>query len=710
MRIDVADPGSERLSIVAALVGAGYDVSTAELRDVVETRADLLILAADAPGALAVLRRLRDDGRRPDVPVILLGTPEGTTPIPEGPGFGAELVLARPVDEDRLLAGVQRLVPTRGHPRAGADARSSGERGAGERGVGERVPEHTLELRERDDPSGVSAILPAAPAPGSDPEASANEIDDRPATRSERRSSPALRPSRPPSTGVSQSQVERRSEAPVSVVTTGSGSVSSSISSSAEIASPAPISEQLRSILIAADRRVFPGLAAIDVGIPAGEASARELVPDELFDDAAPESDAEDEGLFVVTPLASVLGRSVSSVPSSAPPRAAPSEPPLAEPEKNDKKTSPGTPLSLGAGIKAPSLPSPRLEAPAPPPVLDDEALGPADANGVRHLALAAGSMLRALASIVSSRASLRSVVRADGLSIELVFARGELARIQGPVSTAALARLGRSAADEAAATARLAGLVERGELGVASEGLALARAEQDVLARLVGLRSGEVVFHPSRDEDLPSRLGSTGRALGRIAASLDAAEAFALALAPMGGSGRLEPTRALGGALAAFGIAPDLGRFFEAAPEGVSRLELARASRIASELPGVAALLTAARALALVRGRPDADAAEVRAVAELVREHAARADDADYFTMLGVPDDADDAAVASAYSGRRAQLASLPLDELGLGSLGPERAVALAALEEAHEVLGNSALRAAYARALGSPAPLRQA
>ena len=55
-------------------------------------------------------------------------------------------------------------------------------------------------------------------------------------------------------------------------------------------------------------------------------------------------------------------------------------------------------------------------------------------------------------------------------------------------------------------------------------------------------------------------------------------------------------------------------------------------------------------------------------------------------------------------------RLASLPLDELGLGSLGPERAVALAALEEAHEVLGNSALRAAYARALGSPAPLRQA
>ncbi|MFO0684642.1 MAG: hypothetical protein U0234_21480 [Sandaracinus sp.] len=707
MRIDVADPGSERLSIVAALVGAGYDVATAELRDVVETRADLLVLAADAPGALAVLRRLRDDGRRPDVPVILLGTPEGTTPIPEGPGFGAELVLARPVDEDRLLAGVERLVRARGHQRSGTEARGLADRGLGGRGPSERppgVPEHTLELRERDDPSGVSAILPAPPGPSSN-DASVSEIEERPVTRPERKSSPSLRPSKPPTTG-SHSQVERRSEAPVSVITTGSGSVSSSLSSSAEIAAPAPISEQLRNILIAADRRVFPGLAAIDVSIPAGEASARELVPDELFDDASPDSDAEDEGLFVVTPLASVLGRSVSS----APPRKTPPSEPPAEPEKNDKKTSPGTPLSLGAGIKAPSLPPTRLDPPAPPPLLDEEALGPADASGVRRLPIAAGVMLRALASIVSSRTSIRAAVRAEGLTIELVFARGELARVEGPVATAALARLGRSAADEAAAKARLAGLVERGELASVSEGLALARAEQDLLARVVALREGEAVFHPARDEDLPTRLGSTGRALGRVAAALEPSEAFALALAPLGANGRLEPTRALGGAVATFGIAPDLGRFFEAAPEGISRLELARATRIASELPGVAALLTTARALVLVRGRPERDEADVRAVGELVREHAARADDADYFTLLGLPGDADDAAVASAYAGRRAQLASLPLDELGLGALGPQRAIALAALDEAHEVLANSALRAAYARALGFPSTGPQA
>ncbi len=670
MRIDVVDPGSERLAIVAALVGAGFDVATAELRDVDKTRADLLVLAADAPGALAMLRRLRDDGRRPDVPVILLGTPEGTTPIPEGPAFGAELVLPRPIDEERLVLGARRLL---------RDLRDHSSNV-------ERVPEHTLELRERDaaeerdDPSGVSAIRSMG----------------EPSERAERDSAPAPRASSPPQpTGVSQ--VERRSEAPVSVVTTGSGS--SQISSTADFAQ-APISDALRALLIAADRRVFPGLAAIDVSIPAGEASARELVPDDLFDDASPEGEGEDEGLFVVAPLSSVLGASVSS----APPRV--HRPASEPPAERDKKTSPGTPLSLGQGYKIPNPLPPRIEPIAAVP--DDEALGPLDAAGARRLPLAPGAMMRAIATLVLSRASTRAIVTSPALDVELTFSRGELAKIEGPVARAALARLGRAASDEASARARLSMLVERGELTTAGELLAIARGERDVLCRVLLLAEGEAVFHATRDEDLPSRLGSSGRVIGQLVSSIRGHGEVLALLAPIGPRGRLEPTRALGGTAAAFGVSADVSRFFETADEGLSRLDLARAARLAPEIAGVAALLTAAGALTVAPGPAESTAVDARIAEQIVREHAARADDADYFTLLGVAHGASGDEIASAHERRQALLAALPLDEIGLGSLEPLRTSALAALDEALEVLGDRGLREAYARALSGTSAVR--
>jgi CheY-like chemotaxis protein len=675
VRIDVADPGSERLAIVAALVGAGFEVEATELGDVIETRADLLVLAADAPDALTMLRRLRDDGRRPDVPVVLLGTPEGAAPISEGPGFGAELVLARPVDEERLVAGVRRLL--REH--------------LPDRSIVERlVPEHTLELRERetqddeerDDPSGVSAI---------------RSMDDG-GERPERKSAPAPRPSSAPQpTGVSQ--IERRSEVPLSVVTTGTGS--SQVSGSTADFAQAPISDSLRTVLTAADRRVFPGLAAIDVSIPAGEASARELVPDEIFDDASPESEGEDDGLFVIAPLASVLGASGSS----APPRI--KRPSSEPPPERDKKTSPGTPLSLGGGFKLPSVLPPRPDA-GGPAISDDDALGPLDPSGARRLPITPGAMMRALAAIVLGRSSTRVIVTSPSLDAELGFSRGELSKIDGPVARFALARLNRSATDEASARARIAMLRERGEVSVPGEALLLARGERDVLARVLMLAEGEAVFHAARDEDLPARLGPTGRVLGQIAAETRAHASVDHLLSKLGAHGRLEPTRALGGAAAALGLNADVTRFFEQAEEGPTRLDLARAAHVAPELPAVTALLVAAGALAIAPGRAESAAIDGRAAEQIVREHASRADDADYFSLLGVTESASEAEIGQAHDGRRALLAALPLDEIGLGALVPLRTVAIAALDEAFEVLGNPALRAAYARALAGTSPAR--
>ena len=69
------------------------------LADVPLTRADLVLMAGDVDGALAALKLLRDDGVEGDVPVILLGLPPGSAgEAPEGPAFGADAVLARPID------------------------------------------------------------------------------------------------------------------------------------------------------------------------------------------------------------------------------------------------------------------------------------------------------------------------------------------------------------------------------------------------------------------------------------------------------------------------------------------------------------------------------------------------------------------------------------------------------------------------------------
>ena len=675
MRIDVADPGSERLAIVAALVSAGFEVATCELRDVDKTRADLLVLAADAPDALVMLRRLRDDGRRPDVPVVLLGTPESAAPIPEGPGFGAELVLARPVDEERLVDGVRRLLRDRRSERARAD----------------RPPEHTLELSdrasagdERDDPSGVSQIR-------------SSDLDEAEARR-ERESSPASRPSQPPQP-TAISQIERRSEIPVSVITTGAGS--SQVSSTADIGAQAQISDALRALLSAADRRVFPGLAAIDVSIPAGESSAQGLVPDDLFDDASPDVEGEDEGLFVVAPLAAVLGASISSAPPRLRP---PSEPPA----ERDKKTSPGTPLSLGQGFKLPNPLPPRHEGAPLATLSEDEALGALDPSGLRHLAVTPGAMLRALASIVLGRSSMHARLVSGELEAELTFTRGELAKIEGPVALLALQRLGRSASDAPTARARLAMMIQRGELSASAEALAIARAEREVFRRVALARHGEATFRAVRDEDVPARFGSTGRALGEIAVEARDSSAIDGLLAPLGARGRLDTTRALGGVAAAFGLSIEVARFFDPADEGTTRVALARAARIAPELPGVAALLLAAGALTIAPGATADASADARAVEQLVRDHAARADDADYFTLLGLGESASDADVALAHDGRRALLATLPLDELALGALSPLRDVALAALDEALDVIGDATRRATYARAIGLASPSR--
>lgn len=101
----------------AVLRAAGLDVTPRELSTLEESDADVVVLAGDAPGALEALRRLRDDGPRPDALVVLVGAPPGLEPRSEGPAFGAEWALTRDAAPDRLARVVHDVA-------ARADARA----------------------------------------------------------------------------------------------------------------------------------------------------------------------------------------------------------------------------------------------------------------------------------------------------------------------------------------------------------------------------------------------------------------------------------------------------------------------------------------------------------------------------------------------------------------------------------------------------------
>ena len=73
MRVLLVDPGSEGLLLSATLRGAGFEVVLGTLEQVPSAVCDVLVIAGDAPGALAALRALRDDGPHPDTKEHLAG-------------------------------------------------------------------------------------------------------------------------------------------------------------------------------------------------------------------------------------------------------------------------------------------------------------------------------------------------------------------------------------------------------------------------------------------------------------------------------------------------------------------------------------------------------------------------------------------------------------------------------------------------------------
>jgi hypothetical protein len=761
LRVEVADAGGTQVElphrVAEDLRALGIEATVVPLEQIVQTSADAVILRGDAPGVLGILRSLRDDGARPDTPVLLLGTPEGTGPFQEGPGFGAEHVLAKDASASRIAEVIGRIT---GHKKHTADPSR------------ERKVEHTLELSSRgeagagdwqvrsgfltpDDRAGPDEAGPGKELPSDPPGVSRRRDEGRGAEEvSQIVAAPELSAVfesnhgdlEAPRRRGGSSPGDRRADSVVpgtgSHPGTGSGvSSPGSVPGTSQLFVVASISDELRKILYDADRRVFADRPPIDVSLPRGEDAARDLVPDEfveVFSLAVDEPERADLELTFV----GVAAAKAEDAPRA---RSAPEpEPPSAseDDEEPRPKTSPGTPTSMSRRPPEPDAGT-RSSADAqiaPPRPYVSEAPRASESPAAREEALVRPSQPPPRVALVSSergdlaplgafallgqlalgRLDVVLSLRVQDKPVVLTLARGELVQASGEgfveLRRRALHRLLSASLGAGQATD-----ASRGEATFALE-RASRLAEEAVLAQVLVEARGPFSIEP-RVVDVraegPSRLtqrtlASTVLDVSRRALSADRVAAHFL-------PGPDDPTVSRLERLSRLEVArvPNLERVLDAveAPRELAWLlrretathptSLASLVATAPDEPGlVAAVFVVAQlgglAISVLSeaaslAHTDLDARAEKSITAL-RE---RADRADYFEVLGIPRDSDGSAVIDAHYRLRAELLAWPLADLGLARLEADRMRILSVLDDAADVLADARARRRYARGL---------
>lgn len=674
-RVELWDPSGEGPWIAEGLRREGFDVREIPLSAVVQTSADVVLLAGDAEGALAALKLLRDEGEHGDAPVVLLGVPEGLPHPGEGPAFGADAVLARPVAFEPLLRIVRRLTmrievpPEHSHVSVG--------------------PERTMRLAGEADPAS-SQVFARGPWPSREPTL---ELEGGSAVFS--RSSPPppiVRPGSQPGTGTDSRPGTGPREVPERLLPADAR---------------AELSPALEALLRAADRRIFPDRPPLVLHFPAANHSPDELVPQELLDAAAYRLDepAVEDPIDAFT---YVGGPAVPPALSSG-----------ATPEPIERETSPEIPQRLGpASVRPSAPPQPLAETLDPGPTTewpsDDTLFGRPSADGSRRGTLGPGGALRLLWRVAALRLDgILELEREDRPTVRMTFLSGELRAFDGGIGIAALEALRRQGraieapTDEASALALLERRVEEGALGRFERDRLLREARETVLHELVAAERASFTLHRLDDTEPGRRLYRT-RVLARpLRAALVEAARTALPQARVAELLGQEPVGL------AFGPEREAGLIPAELPieladllvrmEGRSFSEILAAAPTEPGLAGVLYALVAADVLVLTEAPEVFEPREQTraAVRARVEAAAALAEESDYFTILGVAPDAEWASIERAHRTRTDELAALPLALLGLSGLEARRREALDALDEARWALSDVQRRRAYAAAL---------
>lgn len=746
LRVEIGDAGGTVVGmpqrVAEALGKLGIDARVVPLEAVVATRADAVVLRGDVPGVLSIIRSLRDDGACPDTPILLLGTPEGTGPFEEGPGFGAEHVLPKDASAARIADALRRITG-RVEPPLAAE---------------ERRVEHTLELSKAGEwrtHDGAVGLPPERPSTPAEEPPAISEIVPAPEL-SAVFDSDAREPRRRAGSQPDASRYE--SVAPG----TGSGISSpgtGSVPGTSQIFVAASISDELRKVLYDADRRVFPDRPPIDVSLPRGEDAARDLVPDEFIEALSLALDEPERADLELTFVGAVPRPEVGSLargdasrnesaraearnddlapdgrahdgrahggrtPSG---RAEPAQEAPDLPEEPPRpRTHPGTPTSMsrrpGEAETRSSAADPRS---APRPHLREDVLRasqpPASLLPEERGELTPLGAWALLGQLALGRLDASVSLRVEGKPVVLSLVRGELVGASGEGWTELRRRALHRALEASLGTGR-AVEASRGEPTFAYE-RASRLADEAALGEVLAHAEGSFAID-ARPGDVAPRLTQRSLAptLFDLARRLGPDRVLAVLL-----GGVEEPTASRFERLARVVVRrhPTLERVLDAleaprelawlvrgttATQPVSLAELVASAPDEPGLVGAVLCIAQLGGLVLEVGPPveslahtDLDARAEKAILAL-RE---RADRADYFAVLGIGRDADGAAVVEAHYRLRGELLAWPLADLGLAHLEPDRTRILATLDEAAEVLSDPRLRVRYARGLeGAPA-----
>jgi DNA-binding response OmpR family regulator len=710
VRIDFVDPGPEGAGLSLVLRDARFDVVERAMDTVERTSADVLVLAGDAQGALDALRRLRDDGASPGIPVVLLGTPDGISHRGGGePGLGAEAVLLRPIDPYALLHALEKLAyQTKPSTR--------------------NLPAELLKDAEANEPStAITARERTVQLSG----------DERPKLRAMEEDRERAGPSR----DVIQKTPSTNPEE--SMTPSSSGGVRGPLAS---------VSDRLRGLLLSADRRAFPTRPSIDMSLPGGDESAAELLPKELFehdellvDVLAIEEDSIDAFTFVGGPVLpegdadanveDAIERTPVTSPKSSPPTA-PNRPSklTARRASGDERfddVPPRQPTELGprsrgeswdatnapnhtgvheSVLRPPDSDSPRREDEDWPS--EDSVLGQLlDAESNYRGTIAEGGLLRVLFRATTLRRDARLVISIHGIETTLTLRDGELVLIEGDVAVRAARSLARRGANvprsegENAAKHALEQAVQRGVLSRLEHERALREAREQLLVE--SIRAPNASFTVERwDAERKPRVGVLPLGVPFRAALAEAARravSRAQLMQSVSGDFGFERTTHFDEVAAEGWIRPEMASLI-AAHENVSVSRLLDEAQSEPGVPGLLSALVSAGALRIVpvasRAREDDRAPHAR---RMIEEAFLLSEDADYFRILSVSREASETELAEAYRARATELESIDLETLGLAMLEPTRRVVLDAMAEAHRVLRNPRWRDAYTNALRS-------
>ncbi len=305
----------------------------------------------------------------------------------------------------------------------------------------------------------------------------------------------------------------------------------------------------------------------------------------------------------------------------------------------------------------------------------------------------------------------LREVEPMPG-EVRVTLVDGELRALSGDAALRVAAQLQRERrlaeipADESAAQQLLERRVAAGLLTRFDLERRLARAREELFHGLLAATRARYeldALDPARldalrDAPLPLGRGLLARVVEGARRRLTSAR-VAVLLGPV----RVLPTSECAARLAEAAVAPELVALFSE-PGGALLESLVAAAPAEEGVAGAVFALVYAGALR-VEAAPAASPALTHEAALAARTEllalAALAEDADYFTVLGVPRDAAPRELRAAYEQRARTVRALPLAALGLDALEPAREAVLVALDDALDVLGDARLRTRYASAL---------